>query len=361
MRLGVFTPTGTNGWIPSATSPQYQPTFELNRSVTQRAESYGFDFSLCMVKFKGFGGETGYWDHTLETFTLMSALAAVTTRIKCYASVGVLSLHPAMVARMAATIDSVAPGRFGINIVSGWSRDEYAQMGMWPGDAYYEYRYDYSTEFMTIMRELWDTGQSDFTGRFFSLDDCRLGPQPANHIDVLAAGSSLRGRQFTAEFADYNFTSTPSGIDSLRQANADLAEASALTGRSVQSIVAQSVVLDDTDALAQHRVDLYNNGTDLVALRNMRAGYANDHAGTSSGQNAKRLGDDKAMAGQGLVVGSPATVAARLNELAAVPGTGGILMSFDDPYETLDRFGQEVIPLLDFDIAHHSEPAAAPA
>jgi pyrimidine oxygenase len=160
IRLGVFIPTGNNGWIPSATSPQYLPTYDLNRSVVRRAEEFGFDFALCMVKFRGFGGDIRYWDYTLETFTIMSALAAVTDRIKLYASVGVLSLHPAMVARMASTIDSVAPGRFGINIVSGWNRQEYAQMGMWPGDEYYEYRYDYSTEFVTILNELWKTGRA---------------------------------------------------------------------------------------------------------------------------------------------------------------------------------------------------------
>jgi pyrimidine oxygenase len=348
IRLGVFIPTGNNGWIPSATSPQYLPTYDLNRSVVRRAEEFGFDFALCMVKFRGFGGDIRYWDYTLETFTIMSALAAVTDRIKLYASVGVLSLHPAMVARMASTIDSVAPGRFGINIVSGWNRQEYAQMGMWPGDEYYEYRYDYSTEFVTILNELWKTGQSDFKGEFFKLEDCRLGPQPSTHIDIVAAGSSLRGRQFTAEFADYNFTSA-SGVEGLRKANEELADAAAKTGRHVESIVLQSIVLDDTDEAARRRVDLYNEGTDVVAVRNMRAEYVRDYVGTSSGQAAQRLGAEQAMGGRNALVGSPQTVAAGLNALAAVPGTGGILMNFDDYNGSLDRFGQEVLPLLDFD------------
>lgn len=351
MRLGVFTPTGNNGWIASATSPQYLPTFELNRSVTQRAEQYGFDFSLCMVKFRGFGGEIKFWDYTLETFTLMSALAAVTDRIRIYCSVGVLSLHPAMVARMASTIDSVAPGRFGINIVSGWNRQEYAQMGMWPGDDFYEYRYDYSTEYVRIMKELWETGQSDFKGRFFQLEDCRLGPQPSAHIDILAAGASLRGREFAAQYADFNFTSSPTGVPGLQQANAELAAASAKTGRTVQSILLTSVVLDDTDELAIKKVEYYNEGTDLVAAENRRAEYARDYTGVSSAQGAKRLENPKAKDVRGSLIGSPKTVAQKLNALAAVPGTGGILMSFDDYYEGLDRFGQEVIPLLDFDIA----------
>ena len=45
---------------------------------------------------------------------LMSAIAAVTRRIHLFASVAVLTMPPALVARMASTIDSVAPGRFGM-------------------------------------------------------------------------------------------------------------------------------------------------------------------------------------------------------------------------------------------------------
>jgi len=353
MRLGVFTPTGNNGWIASATSPQYLPTFELNRSVCQRAEQYGFDFALCMVKFRGFGGETKYWDYNLETFTCMSAVAASTERINIWCSVGVLSLHPAMVARMASTIDSVAPGRFGINIVSGWNRQEYAQMGMWPGDDFYEYRYDYSTEFVTIMKELWETGRSDFKGRFFQLEDCRLGPQPSHPVTILAAGASPRGRKFTAELADFNFTSSQSGAEGLAKANKELAEAARETGRKVQSVLLTSVILDDTDALAFRRAELYDAGTDVVAMRNRRAEYERDYTGVSSKQAAEHLKEEKAIARRGLI-GSPRTIAGRLNELAAVPGTGGILMSFDDYYGGLDQFGTEVIPLLDFDIANHN-------
>jgi pyrimidine oxygenase len=58
------------------------------------------------------------------------------------------------VARMASTIDSISAGRFGINIVSGWAKAEYEQMGLWPGEAHFPRRYDYSTEYVTILREL---------------------------------------------------------------------------------------------------------------------------------------------------------------------------------------------------------------
>src|ERR1700743_2874136 len=119
MDVGVFIPIGSNGWLISKASPQYHPSFALNRALTLLAEKYGFEFALSMIKLRGFGGETEFWDHALESFTLMAGIAAVTQRIKLYASTAVLTLPPAIAARMAATIDSIAPGRFGINIVSG--------------------------------------------------------------------------------------------------------------------------------------------------------------------------------------------------------------------------------------------------
>jgi pyrimidine oxygenase len=119
MELGVFIPIGNNGWLISTTSPQYMPTFDLNRQIVEKAERFGFDFALSMIKLRGFGGPSQYWDHNLESFTLMAGLAAVTSRIQLFASVAVLTIPPALAARMAVTVDSISHGRFGVNIVSG--------------------------------------------------------------------------------------------------------------------------------------------------------------------------------------------------------------------------------------------------
>jgi len=113
------------------------PTFDLNKEIVQKAEKYGFDFALSMIKVRGYGGVTKHWDYNLESFTLMAGLAAVTKKIKLFASAPILLLPPAIVARMGVTIDSIAPGRFGINIVTGWQTAEYDQMGMWPGNDYF--------------------------------------------------------------------------------------------------------------------------------------------------------------------------------------------------------------------------------
>ena len=63
-----------------------------------------------MIKLHGFGGATEFWDHGLESFTLMAGLAAVTSRIRLYASTAVLTIPPAIVARMASTISDISGG-----------------------------------------------------------------------------------------------------------------------------------------------------------------------------------------------------------------------------------------------------------
>ena len=151
--LGIFLPNAKGGAIMSTGSPpQYFPTWKLNRKNALIAENAGFRFLLSMVKWRGFGGETQHWDYSLESFSLMAACAAVTSRIQLYASVAIPTVHPAVIAKMTATIDDISQGRFGVNIVSGWNKLEYSQMGLWGGDNYFKRRYEYATEYLNILR-----------------------------------------------------------------------------------------------------------------------------------------------------------------------------------------------------------------
>jgi pyrimidine oxygenase len=116
MDIGVFIPIN-NGPIISAASPQYMPSFKLNKQVVSKVEAYSFDFALSMIKLSGFAGKTKFWGPRLESFTLMAGLASVIRRIR-YASTAVLTIPPVIVARMASTIADISGGRFGVNIVS---------------------------------------------------------------------------------------------------------------------------------------------------------------------------------------------------------------------------------------------------
>ena len=78
-------------------------------------------------------------------------------------------------------------------------------MGLWPGDEYFGHRYRYATEYVQILRDLWETGVSDLKGEFFTMNDCRLSPRPQADMKIICAGQSDAGLEFTAKYADYNF------------------------------------------------------------------------------------------------------------------------------------------------------------
>jgi pyrimidine oxygenase len=349
MDLGVFIPIANNGWLISKTSPQYNTSFALNRDVTQMAEKYGFEFALSMVKLRGFGGESEFWDHALESFTLMAGLAAVTERIKLYASTAVLTLPPAIAARMASTIDSIAPGRFGINIVSGWAEAEYTQMGLWPGKEHYEKRYLYSAEYVTVMKDLWATGTSDLKGQYFQMTDCKLSPRPSVMPSLVSAGQSEVGMAFAAEYADYNFclgegVNTPTKCsDTIGR----LMKAVAKTGRKVGAYALFMVIADETDAAAQAKWESYKAGKDLDALSWMGAQAGGDDK-ADPGSTAQSMTNPVSAVNfnMGTVVGSYATVAALLDELDTVEGLAGVMLTFDDFIVGMENFGKRIQPLM---------------
>jgi len=349
MDVGVFIPIGNNGWLISANAPQYKPSFELNKTVSQRAEHYGLDFLLSMIKLRGFGGATEFWDYNLESFTLMAGLAAVTDRIRLFATAASLTLPPAIMARMAVTIDSIAPGRFGVNLITGWQRPEYAQMGLWPGDEHFATRYAHLSEYATVIRELWSTGRSDFKGDHFRMDDCRLLPMPSGQIPIVCAGQSGAGLEFMAEHADYNFClgqgiNTPKALAPL---TARVQEAAAKTGRKVGSLALVMIIADETDEAAMAKWRHYQAGADREAIAWM-AGQAAADTRSGADANARQyaLPEGAINLNMGTLIGSHASVARMLDEMADVPGLAGVLLTFDDFVQGIEDFGQRIQPLM---------------
>lgn len=349
MQVGVFIPINNNGWLISETAPQYMPSFALNRDITLAAERHGLDFVLSMIKLHGFGGRTRFWDHGLESFTLMAGLAAVTTRIRLFASVATLTIPPAIAARMAVTIDSISNGRFGLNLVTGWQKAEYDQMGLWPGEAHFHRRYDMLAEYATILRALWETGESDLKGEFFTMDRCQLSPRPSVPIRMICAGSSTEGLKFTAKHADYSFTlgkgiNQPEAFAPLAARMQEFAQAA---GRQVETFVLCMVIADETDEAAWARWEHIKAGADHEAIAWMQ-GQAGADRRAGADTNVRQLADAASAVNINMstFVGSFASVARMLDAVAAVPGTGGVLLTFDDFVKGVEDFGTRIQPLM---------------
>ena len=323
MELGIFIPIGNNGWIISTNSPQYMPSFELNRSVTLRAEAYGFDFALSMIKLHGFGGKTQFWDHNLKSFTLMAALASLTKRIGIYATAATLTLPPAIVARMAATIDDISGGRFGINLVTGWQKAEYSQMGLWPGEAHFHNRYEYLPNIRKFCASYGPPGI--VTSRANSSRwTIACWPAAEGAAQAICAGQSDAGMDFSTRYADMNFCiakgiNTPGAVAPTIERLLAAARATAARSEPISSHL--------------HRRSNRRGGDGGMAALCGRAptrsarlcrGAIGDEQHAHSQCQADRGGDGAINLNFGTFIGSPATVAHMLDELAAVPGVKGI-------------------------------------
>ena len=225
-----------------------------------------------------------------------------------------------MVARMASTIDDISDGRFGINIVSGWNQSEYSQMGVWPGDWYYEKRYEYATEYVTIMKELWEDGVSNFKGEHFQMDNCELSPPPKdNGVPLVCAGQSDVGMDFCATHGDYQFIIGSDDLDMVRSDAARLMTAAGKTGRDVGVYVLFQITMADTDAAAEARWNHYRDGADLEAIKFMTGQAELDTAGATADKITEMQGAFNLNIGP--LYGSHATIAAKLDEIAAIPGS----------------------------------------
>jgi hypothetical protein len=172
VEYGVFMPVGEGGWIRSITAPPVPATYAYNRQVAILAEQLGLDFLLAMAKWRGFGGASNHWNTTLESMTVMAALAEVTTRVRLMPTVHTLAFNVALVAKMIATLDQIAPGRAGLNIVSGWYREELGQMGLWPEHISHAERYEVAREWVQTLKRLWQEERVTFHGHYVQLEDC---------------------------------------------------------------------------------------------------------------------------------------------------------------------------------------------
>jgi probable F420-dependent oxidoreductase len=143
-------------------------------AMARRAEELGFD-SLwlgdhLLYRFAD-GTSRGPW----EAWTMLSALAASTTRIRLGPLVAATAFHsPAMLAKMAVTVDEISGGRLVLGLGAGWNETEFRAFGF-P----FDHRIDRFEEAFTIVRTLLRDGAIDFDGRYFQARDCELLPRPA--------------------------------------------------------------------------------------------------------------------------------------------------------------------------------------
>ena len=129
------------------------------------------------------GATAGPW----ECWTMLSAIAASTSRVQLGPLVAATGFHaPAMLAKMAATIDEISGGRLILGLGAGWNETDYRAFGF-P----FDHRISRFEEAFTIIRALLRDGAIDFAGHYYEARDCELLPRgPRDGGPPLLVGSS---------------------------------------------------------------------------------------------------------------------------------------------------------------------------
>src|SRR5258708_4738841 len=342
--VGVLLADGKKRVMISKTAPQYAPSFEMNKQIAILAEGMGFDYVFSMSKWRGFGGATHFWDTTLESIALMTGLAAVTSRIGIIATIQPLLFPPAVAAKMAATIDDLSQGRFGINIVTGSFLHEDEQMGIMPPN-YRPQRYRYAAEWLHVVKRLWTEESVTFDGEWFHLNDCRSSPHPVQnpYPFIICAATSDEGFRFTAKEGNYSFLSGVT-VEHTKKMSLRMKELAAEHGRTIKAATTLLPILGETDAEAEKLWKHYQDGADKEPLAAIHS-YLSGHPRESAKNRIAKMERDVSYAGR-MIPGSPATLADVIEELVVDGGIDSIQLLFPDYIKGLKTFHAEVMPLL---------------
>jgi alkanesulfonate monooxygenase SsuD/methylene tetrahydromethanopterin reductase-like flavin-dependent oxidoreductase (luciferase family) len=210
------------------------------------------------------------WDHlvpmrgevtapALEAWTLLSALAAVTTRLRLGVIVTSNRIRPpAVLAKMAATVDQISNGRLIFGIGAGYARSADPALTAIAEREYGAYGIDVVPvrdaidalgEALTIARRLWtESTPFDFEGTHYRLTGAICEPKPAARLPILiGAGGEKRSLRLVAEHADVWNCPTRGDIDEYRRKSQILDEHCKAVGRDPLEIGRQVQILVSTD------------------------------------------------------------------------------------------------------------------
>lgn len=243
--------------------------FERTRAAAQRAEAAGFTSFWLMdhlVQIPLFGSLD---EPLLEAWTTLAALAAVTSRIRLGTLVTAASYrNPALLAKMAATVDVISGGRVILGIGAGWFRTEYAQYGFEFADKP-STRIGQLHEAVQVIKALWTQPRANFQGKYFQVQDAVLEPKPLQkpHPPILIGGGGEKlTLRVAARHADaVNWFGDPAMI---RHKRAVLARHCAAVGRDANEITVtclQAVIVARQEAGVRHKRNQHHLG-DRAAL-----------------------------------------------------------------------------------------------
>lgn len=177
-------------------------TIEEYRAVWRVADEAGFDHCWNMDHFATLGGDPA--GDIFEAWTLLAAMAEATTRTRIGCMVtGVTYRHPAVLAKMATTVDHISGGRLEFGLGAAWAENEHEMLSMELGSP--AERLDRLEEACHIITSLWAEPKTSFSGDHYQLEEAVAEPKPVQqpHPPIWIGGSGRkRTLRITAKYAD---------------------------------------------------------------------------------------------------------------------------------------------------------------
>lgn len=217
--------------------------------------SQPFQDVLALAQHVERSGWDGFWyaDHFMpnaedtsapwpEAWTTLSAIAALVPRLRIGTLVtGNTYRHPAVLAKMAATLDHISQGRVVLGLGAGWQENEHQQYGLDFFDV--PERLARLDEACQLINALYRNTKANFNGRFYQLRDASLEPKPVQQplpIMVGGGGEKVTLRITAAHAHEWNVWGT---VDTLKHKMTVLDEHCATLGRNPKEIARSAVAL----------------------------------------------------------------------------------------------------------------------
>jgi alkanesulfonate monooxygenase len=293
-----------------------------------------------------------------DPWVVASSLIGFTRRLKFLVAVRPGLSAPSLAARVAATFDRLSGGRLLINVVTGGDPVELEGDGLF---ASHEERYEITDEFLKIWRGILAGETVDFTGRHLKVRGAKTlyPPVQAPYPPLYFGGSSPAAHELAAEQVDVYLTwgEPPAAV---AEKIADVKARAARRGRTLRFGIRLHVIVRETTEQAWAAANALISHLDDETIAKAQAAFARMDsegqrrmAALHGGQRDRLEISPNLWAGVGLVrggagtalVGDPQTVAARIQEYAAL-GIDTFVLSGYPHLEEAYRFAELVFPLL---------------